>query len=88
MYNEKFQEKLLEIIALRKKIKGANGEFIAYSPKRVKKVFDGPKEAIVPLPLRREQSNTSIIYDKQFILKLYRHVDEGINPECQIDART
>jgi maltose alpha-D-glucosyltransferase/alpha-amylase len=41
-------------------------------------------EKIKPKVLSAEQSNTSIIYDNCFFLKLYRKVDKAINPELEI----
>jgi maltose alpha-D-glucosyltransferase/alpha-amylase len=40
-----------------------------------------------PLQVRRgsaEQSNTSILYGDRFILKLFRHPEAGLNPDCEI----
>jgi maltose alpha-D-glucosyltransferase / alpha-amylase len=40
-----------------------------------------------PLPVRRgsaEQSNTSILYGDRFILKLFRRLEAGLNPDCEI----
>jgi maltose alpha-D-glucosyltransferase / alpha-amylase len=40
-----------------------------------------------PLPVRRgsaEQSNTSILYGDRFILKLFRHLEAGLNPDAEI----
>ena len=46
----------------------------------------GPAE--LPLAVRRgslEQSNTSILYADKFILKLFRHAEPGLNPDCEIE---
>jgi maltose alpha-D-glucosyltransferase/alpha-amylase len=43
--------------------------------------------ADTPLPVRRgsaEQSNTSILYGDRFILKLFRHLEAGLNPDAEI----
>jgi trehalose synthase-fused probable maltokinase len=45
-------------------------------------------EAGVNIPesrvLGKEQSNTSFLYGKEFILKLYRRLEAGLNPEIEI----
>jgi maltose alpha-D-glucosyltransferase/alpha-amylase len=46
-----------------------------------------PRDDAAPLSpslLRAEQSNTSVIYGDQYIFKLYRRLDEGINPDWEI----
>jgi maltose alpha-D-glucosyltransferase / alpha-amylase len=40
--------------------------------------------AFHPAPLKGEQSNTSIKYGDRFILKLFRRLEEGINPDLEI----
>ena len=34
--------------------------------------------------LKAEQSNTAIVYQDTFFLKLYRRVEEGINPDVEL----
>ncbi len=34
--------------------------------------------------LKAEQSNTAIVYQDTFFLKLYRHLEEGINPDVEL----
>lgn len=42
------------------------------------------KDKIVSQVLSAEQSNTSIVYDKDYFLKIYRKVDRAINPDLEI----
>ncbi len=39
---------------------------------------------IEPLPLKVEQSNTSVVYGDRWILKLFRRLEDGINPDWEI----
>jgi maltose alpha-D-glucosyltransferase/alpha-amylase len=47
----------------------------------VRGAVDGGLE---PSIIKREQSNTSVVYGDRMILKLYRRVTEGLNPELEI----
>ena len=43
--------------------------------------------AAMPLPVRRvsaEQSNTSLLFGDRFILKLFRHLEPGVNPDAEM----
>ncbi|MDY6785252.1 MAG: maltose alpha-D-glucosyltransferase [Cyanobacteriota bacterium] len=42
--------------------------------------------SLEPSRFRGEQDNSSIIYGNDFILKLYRHVEAGINPDWEVGS--
>jgi len=37
-----------------------------------------------PTLLRQEQRNTSVVFGDQFILKVYRRIEDGVNPEVEV----
>jgi maltose alpha-D-glucosyltransferase / alpha-amylase len=83
VYSEEFQKNLLRMISGRHSIKGLQGELTAYHGKSLR---DSKHELASEKPqvLKAEQSNTSILYGKEFFFKLIRRLDEGINPDLEI----
>ncbi len=82
--NREFTKALLSTVAGELRIPGATGELVA---SRTKAFVDEMREAVgslEPKVSRAEQSNTSVIYGDQFILKLFRKLEEGINPDIEI----
>ena len=54
---------------------------------RLASVDVGEPAAIDDLPLslqRSERNNTSVVYGESFILKIFRRIEEGINPDLEI----
>ena len=45
---------------------------------------DSPDESLAARRSSAEQSNTSIIFGNQLIMKLFRHPEPGLNPDCEI----
>ena len=43
---------------------------------------DGSLEQV--RPMGREQSNTSVVFDDELILKVYRRIEAGVNPELEL----
>jgi maltose alpha-D-glucosyltransferase/alpha-amylase len=77
---------LLEAVARRRRLRGTAGE-VACSPTAAMR--RGLGEAIEaglaePAPVRAEQSNTSVVYGDRYILKLFRRLESGVNPDLEI----
>ncbi|WP_455383154.1 maltose alpha-D-glucosyltransferase, partial [Salinispira pacifica] len=84
VYNPDFRANLLGIIARRKKTSAGRGRLLSHtgegmSAARLREAADGGSQVV-----KVEQSNTSIIYDGELFLKLYRRQDEGENPDLEI----
>jgi maltose alpha-D-glucosyltransferase/alpha-amylase len=73
----------LEAIAHHQRYKGMAGELVATSTDLFPKLYQDASN-LDPSLIKGEQSNTSIIYGDSFILKLFRKVEEGINPDLEI----
>ena len=84
LVNKNFCRFLIGAIGRRSHLKGKAGEVLA-SRTRVFRDIRGPAEvSLEPVPVKVEQSNTSVIYGARLILKLLRRLEEGINPELEI----
>ena len=84
LWDGAFCEALLQAITRRQRFKGAAGEVIAQSTRVLRQMRGPADEFLEPSVLKAEQSNTSVTYGDRFILKLFRRLDEGTNPELEI----
>jgi len=84
IYNEAFQAYLLGMIERKKSAKGLYGEINAVPGRRFKNILGEMKTPLPSEVLRAEQSNTSFLYENIFFLKLYRKLEEGINPDVEV----
>jgi maltose alpha-D-glucosyltransferase/alpha-amylase len=85
LYDEGFPAMLLDAISQRRRFRGAAGELFARPTPALSKLRNGDgRAALVPHVLRGEQSNTSVAYGDRLILKLFRRVEGGINPDLEI----
>jgi maltose alpha-D-glucosyltransferase / alpha-amylase len=77
-------EDLLNMIGRRRRVRGNGNQLSGNTTPIFRAIM---REAEGPLPPRisgAEQSNTSIIYDQAFILKLFRKLEPGVNPDLEI----
>ncbi|MDM7916028.1 MAG: putative maltokinase, partial [Candidatus Eisenbacteria bacterium] len=83
MAEESFCESLLRAIERRRRF-GREAEVLGRPTASFRALRGDPAE---PLPVKvtgGEQSNTSMVYGDRFILKLFRKIDEGVNPDLEI----
>ena len=73
----------LEAIAQNRSYKAMAGEIVATATDLFPQLSEGATH-LEPHLLKGEQSNSSVIYGDRLILKLFRKLEEGINPDLEI----
>lgn len=74
---------LLDVIGRGDRFPGMSGELVGVSTSAFQNLR-GPEPRLDASILSVEQSNTSIVYGKRLILKVFRLVEPGVNPEIEI----
>ncbi|MBN1360350.1 MAG: maltose alpha-D-glucosyltransferase [Sedimentisphaerales bacterium] len=81
---EGFRDALLEMIARRHNKKTGHGRLLARRGSKFAQMLADKRLPLVSRALAVEQSNSSVIYDNTFFLKLYRRAEEGTNPDVEL----
>ncbi|MGI9089316.1 MAG: maltose alpha-D-glucosyltransferase [Chthoniobacterales bacterium] len=77
-----FREELFRSIMERKNWKGKSGELLGVPSSAL------AGETVVPTSqvLSAEQSNSSMLFENKFFLKLYRKLEDGVNPDVEVTS--
>ena len=84
VHNPEFASYLFRSLTQKKRIKGESGEISFWTSKKFKEMRNPEKRAVEPVLMRGEQSNSSIIIEDSFVLKLFRRVEKGVNPDLEV----
>ncbi|QCR22794.1 maltose alpha-D-glucosyltransferase [Pontibacter sp. SGAir0037] len=83
LYSEDYRQLLLQMMAKRRSLKSDDAELVGISDKSVNAKLKEVGQLNSRI-LGAEQSNTSVIYENQFFLKVYRKLDRAMNPDVEI----
>jgi maltose alpha-D-glucosyltransferase / alpha-amylase len=84
IYDDDFRSALLRLMAGRKRIRGHGGDIVMLPGKELRQSFRADPEQLESTVLKVDQSNSAIRYECGYFLKLYRRLEEGINPDAEI----
>ena len=78
-----FSDALLRAIVRRRRIRGEAGELVGSHTRGFRRAWTS-KSNLEPSPQQTDDFFTLIHYGSDFVLKLYRKLEEGINPGCEV----
>ena len=84
--DERFCQALLEMIASRRTLHGWAGKISGRPSRAFRRLQPSDNESLEIVPLKGEQSNSAVLYGDRFLLKLFRRLEEGVNPDLEIGA--
>ena len=84
LVSRRFGRMLLDAIGRRRRFRGPGAEIAGVPTPALRELGGLARPAPEPEPVRAEQSNSSIRYGERFILKVFRRVEQGENPELEL----
>jgi maltose alpha-D-glucosyltransferase/alpha-amylase len=82
VWDPSFRAQLFATIAQREKMKGRNGELVGIVGKALSE--NSSVAVTTSQLLTGEQSNSSMLFENKFFLKLYRKLEDGVNPDVEV----
>jgi maltose alpha-D-glucosyltransferase / alpha-amylase len=82
LYGKHFSGLLLDLFGRKKELAGSFGTLRSSPEKALRQ--ERPAPELRGHVSSAEQSNTSLVYDNQYICKLFRKLDIGVNPELEL----
>jgi maltose alpha-D-glucosyltransferase/alpha-amylase len=77
-----FRAQLFESIVQRQRVKGWTSDLVGLASERLDSDHVGASDK--SYVFGAEQSNSSMLFDNKFFLKLYRKLEDGVNPDVEL----
>jgi|HubBroStandDraft_2_1064218.scaffolds.fasta_scaffold01023_2 maltose alpha-D-glucosyltransferase/alpha-amylase len=84
--NQPFLTFLLGAISRGDRFPGVRGEVRAVSGAALRSIWEPSQGPLAPSLMKAEQSNSSVVYANRLVLKLFRRLEEGLNPDLEIGS--
>ncbi len=84
LFNKEFCQRLILAIERRRHYKGLDGEVVGMPIRALGKNRECELAQNGISLIRAEQNNTSFVFGRKFILKFFRYIEPGINPDWEI----
>src|SRR5205823_9464639 len=84
MWSAPFAKALLNATAGRRRWKGQLGVLEPTATPVLRTYQAAARRGLTPATIEVDHNNTSVVYGKRLILKLFRCIDEGLNPDLEI----
>jgi maltose alpha-D-glucosyltransferase/alpha-amylase len=81
---QEFDVALLGLIARRRRLKGRGGNVVAWRGPLLRALSHRATAALESALLKTRQRHTSVRYGERFVLKLFRRLHWGVNPEMEL----
>ena len=79
-----FSDALLRMIVRRRRIRGEGGELVGSHTRAFRAAWTSAKPNLEPSPQQAEDGVTVINYGTDFVLRLYRKLEDGVNPGREV----
>jgi len=83
-FEQGFRDALFSLLRRRGKLRTDQGELAGIGGARFRELLAGRTGPLASRVLKAEQSNSSILYEDRFFLKLYRRPEQGLNPDPEL----
>ncbi len=84
LWDGDFSQALLQSLLRRRRLRVTEGEVVASSTQVLRDAISSEEAQLEPCVLKAEQSNTSIVYGDRVIMKFFRRLDPGVNPDLEM----